>query len=61
MRKFCNGIARVDFMLYNVNIVECYSQFDVLGRIIYVKVIIFSLKCIFYGLIFVRNAKSEIK
>lgn len=53
MRKFCNDIARADFMLYNVNIVELYSQFDVYGRIIYVNVIIFSLKCLFMTSIFV--------
>lgn len=53
MRKFFDGIARAYFMLYNVNIVELYSQFDVYGRIIYVNVIIFSLKCLFFPLIFV--------
>lgn len=47
VQNFCYGIATCKLMLYNVIIVEIYSQFDVLRRIIYINVIKKLLKCIF--------------
>ena len=61
MQNFCNGIATCKFMLYNVIIVEIYSQFDVLCWLIYINVIKKLVKCIFWLMKFGQNAEKDKK